>query len=380
MDSVAVVGAGPIGLKVASLLAKHGWEVNVLEEHSQIGIPENCSGLISLSGIKELGMDVKDVTVNKIYGAEIVSPSGEKLVVERKEAVAVVIDRAAFDRMLYKEALKSGASIEFNSKFIDLRTQSLFLKKENRGELRKVKIVVGADGVYSKVREVAGINISKKYFVHSYQERVEGSFNKKKVYVYLGSFARNFFAWIIPENDHIARAGIATSFGENPSKAFERFKEKFAFEFDTIEKQSFAIPIGPPIKDPVVDKILLVGDAAFHVKATTGGGIIMGLSAAEKCAKAIEEHFKYGTELKNYSKLLKPIIKELVLHWKIRRYLNSLDDSRLDKLLIRLKKAGIEEFLVEHGDMDKPSRFLGKLLKKPKFWRFLPLFLRLSIK
>jgi hypothetical protein len=33
-----------------------------------------------------------------------------------------------------------------------------------------------------------------------------------------------------------------------------------------------------------------------------------------------------------------------------------------------LKKNGIEEFLEKEGNMDEPSKFVGKLLANPKFF------------
>lgn len=376
MDAVVIAGAGPAGLKVASELAKEGWNITLLEEHGEIGIPENCSGLLSISGLNELGISAERCTVNKIFGAEIYSPYGTKLVIERNKPVAVVVKRAEFDKALYEEALNSGAKIELNSKLIDIRKERVFFQRKARGEIKRAQIVVGADGVNSKTREIAGYDVPKEYFVHSYQERVYGSFNEKRVQVYMGSFAKGLFAWIIPESKKIARAGIAVSLGKNPKQAFDEFKQKYALEFETIARQSFMIPIGPPIGEPIKGNIFLVGDSAFHVKATTGGGIIMGLNAAKKCAQAISNHLKHKADLSEYKKYLKPINKELKVHWKIRSYINSLSDDKLDKLFLKLKKAGIEEFLAEHGDMDKPSRFIGKLIKKPKFWGFLPMLFR----
>lgn len=376
MCAVVIAGAGPSGLRTASILAKRGWDVTVLEEHAQVGIPENCSGLFSVSGLRELAIDAEKCTVNHIYGAEIFSPAGHKLTIERKDAVALVVKRAEFDRLLLDEAIKSGAKVELNSKLIDVRSRHVFLQRGNHGELKKAKVVVGADGVLSKVREIAGINVDKKYFLQSYQERVHGSFERRKVKLYLGSFARGLFAWIIPESETIARVGIATLIGINAKEAFENFKRKFMLEFETIESKSFMIPCGPPIEKPCRNNMLLVGDAAFHVKASTGGGVIMGLHASERCAQAIEMHLKENANLAEYCKLLEPINKELWIHWKLRSYLNSLSDEKIDKLILKANKLNLGDFLSEHGDMDWPSRFIGKMMRMPKFWGMLPLLLR----
>ena len=35
---------------------------------------------------------------------------------------------------------------------------------------------------------------------------------------------------------------------------------------------------------------------------------------------------------------------------------------------LKLKEKNIEHFLEEHGDMDQPSKFIGKLMSNPKYW------------
>ena len=54
---ITVVGAGPIGLRTATGLKQEGWDVTVLEEHSEVGVPANCSGLLSISGLEKNKID-----------------------------------------------------------------------------------------------------------------------------------------------------------------------------------------------------------------------------------------------------------------------------------------------------------------------------------
>ena len=56
MYDVAVIGGGPAGNKVASLLSRR-YDVAVIEEHGVPGRPMQCTGLVSdevirLSGVK----------------------------------------------------------------------------------------------------------------------------------------------------------------------------------------------------------------------------------------------------------------------------------------------------------------------------------------
>jgi flavin-dependent dehydrogenase len=53
---VAVVGGGPAGLIAARELASKGVQVKVFEEHSKIGIPNHCAGVLSIEGLKRIGI------------------------------------------------------------------------------------------------------------------------------------------------------------------------------------------------------------------------------------------------------------------------------------------------------------------------------------
>jgi len=377
MDTAIIVGGGPVGLMTAIRLRELGWGATVLEEDRAIGSPENCTGLISVSGSEELGLNLKDSLINTIKGAELISPNGTVLKIKKNRPVANVVDRKEFDRSLYKKAVESGANIELNTKLIDLRNNTLFTQKKNsRGGLKKAKFVVGADGVRSKLRKLAGYEVPNEYFVHTYQVKAKGSFDKDTVKMYFGSFAPGFFGWVVPESKTIARIGIGCRIGINPRDSFESFIKKTELEFKASNPKSFLIPAGPPLKSSVHENILLVGDAAFQTKATTGGGIILGMNCAIKCAEAISLNLKEKKSLNHYDSLISGIHKELKTHWKIRNHLNSQSDEKLDGMFQKLKNAKIEEFLEEHGDMDKPSRFIGKILTKPSLWSLAGLALK----
>jgi hypothetical protein len=51
--------------------------------------------------------------------------------------------------------------------------------------------------------------------------------------------------------------------------------------------------------------------------------------------------------------------------------------EQLDVLFRKAKAAGIEAFLAQYGDMDNPSKFMRKMLFKPKMWGLLPTALRM---
>ncbi len=374
MVSVAVVGAGPAGLSVAINSQKAGWETVVIEEHPQVGIPVNCTGIISRSGVDELGLKISGITVNAVRGARIFSPNRQELQVKRSETVAYVVERDKLDQKLALEAQQAGVKIKTNTRLLDYRKETLFVESNGHGEILKSTVIVGADGPFSKTRSIMGIDVPKEKFVHAYQFRVKGNFDKNFVEVYLGDFAKGYFAWVVPENEEMARIGLAVS-GGSVRESFEHFSKKIGASGERCDMCSKLIPTGEPLKEIVKGNAMLVGDAAFQTKGSTGGGIISGIKAGRACAKAIDEYYKNKKPLSNYSNYVAELNKELNLHWKIRKYLNSLSEQKIDGLFEKMKKSKTEEFLSEYGDMDKPSKFIGKIMTTPHMWRLVPDFL-----
>ena len=380
LHSVTVVGAGPAGLSTALECQKRGWDAVVIEEHAEIGKPVNCTGLISRSGVEETGLDIEKIKLNSVRGARIYSPNHEMLEVKRSSPVAYVIDRAALDQSMAEEAKAAGVKIMLETKLLDIRNETVFVEEKRRGGLLKSKVIVGADGPNSKTRELMEISKKREDFAHAYQVRVNGSFDAGFVELYFGSYAKDFFAWVVPENKEWARVGLATS-NINVRESFNIFLKETSLEANySCDMCSALIPVGLPLKEPVKGNVLLVGDAAFQTKSTTGGGILTGINAGKAAAKAIDDFYKSKKPLTNYSKYLKPINKELELHWKLRKYFNGLSNEKLDKLFVKMRKAKVGEFLSEHGDMDKPSRFIGKVLTRPSMWRMFPEFVSFMVK
>ncbi|MFA6269112.1 MAG: NAD(P)/FAD-dependent oxidoreductase [archaeon] len=367
MSSIAIIGAGPAGLATALKLKEEGFDSTVFEEHEIVGEPSHCSGLISKKGVEELGINLSDSLLNEIRGAKIFSPSGHCIQVKKKETMAYVVDRKKFDQVLLRRARLLGIHVATDTKLIDVRNNTLFVQSQGRGELRKAEYVIGADGVNSIVRHLLGINLDKENFVHTIQATCSGEFDEKMVQVHFGDFAKGFFAWVIPLSKERAKIGLGSTLGEDISENLKKFISTKFPGTKPLKYDSALIPYGAPLKEIATDKLAIIGDAAFHTKATTGGGVIFGMKAGNVLGKVLADMLKGKGSLKDYEKKMSGLNEELKFHWKIRKYLNSLSDNELDSLFVKLKKNGIEKFLEEEGNMDEPSKFVGKLTTNPRF-------------
>jgi len=106
-DMITIIGAGPLGCHAARLLAEAGRTVRVLEEHSTIGKPVQCTGIVTQS-ISESVPLKKNFVVNRLKRVRIHSPDGSYAEIKNDD---VVIDRTRFDQYLAEQAEKAGAKI-----------------------------------------------------------------------------------------------------------------------------------------------------------------------------------------------------------------------------------------------------------------------------
>lgn len=350
---ITIIGAGPIGSYTAYKLSKEGEEVEVYEEHENIGEPMQCAGIIT-SEINSIIKLNKNVIINKPTHIKIKSPNNEL----KLETTDIIIDRTRFDQWLARKAKKQGAKYHLGHRYLGKKGKTLYF--ETKKGLKKVKtdITIGADGPLSKTAKTHGMQ-KKEYYI-GIQARIKGRFNPKTYEVYLGSMCPGFFAWIIPEDKKTARVGLAAK--KYSSKLLEEFlKEKKYTKI--IDKQAGLIPIYNG-KKAQKKHIYLIGDAAGQVKATTGGGIIPSLKAADILTECIRNN-------KNYDKQLKPIKRQLFMHRKIRQILDKFTDKDYDKLLEMLKKEKVQEVLKE-TNRDKPIKLAKKLItKQPRLLRYM---------
>lgn len=312
---VLIVGAGPIGCKTAELVSSQGFNVLVLEEHSKIGKPVQCAGLVSHRTL-ELGDVSKDVIVNQVEKAKLQTLTGFLEI--GSESPVYVIDREKFDKELSEKAESEGAEIRKNSKFKKYKIEKESVTSiTNKGKF-KSKTLVGAGGPRSTVAKSAGLKLPENVLI-GIQQTIRSEYDPDAVELYFDA-SPDFFGWVIPEDKKWARVGLASS--KDPKRLFKRFvKENFG-KPESKNKVGGLIRYGL-IKRSVKERMLLVGDAASTVKPFSGGGIIFGLIGAKIASKACigalrsndfsEEFFRKNYEEKWKQKLGKEMRAQLAL-------------------------------------------------------------------
>ena len=104
---VLIVGGGPAGLYSGLLLARAGCRVDLLEEHSVIGAPVHCTGVLAREAFERFAVSRSSI-LNDLRTVRFVAPSGSAVEHSTADVEAVVIDRVSFDRQLADEAGRAG--------------------------------------------------------------------------------------------------------------------------------------------------------------------------------------------------------------------------------------------------------------------------------
>ena len=379
---IVVVGGGPCGSYAAYTAAKLGAEVTVCEEHETTGAPRHCAGHLNISSLKEMGIRVPRVAIeNDIKGAIFYSPSGKQFVLRCRTPVTYVVDRMLFDRHMAELAVKAGVQYRFKSRVKSLILDSVSVKGVtlNGKERLEANVIVDAEGCSSALLKKTGLKaLESSMVVRGIQAEVNGAedLDEDMVEVYFGrNVAPGFFAWIIPRKDDSAKVGLATRVGD-PRDYLRWFMEKHPVASEKLKKcrttytSLHPIPLDGPLTKTYSNGFLAVGDAASHVKPTTGGGVVFGLTCAQAAGEvayeAIERQDYSETFLSRYQSRWKRLVGfDLTVMLQMRRMLDSLSDSRIDGGVGLCNRFGIDKVLERFGDVDFQGRSLIPMIKHP---------------
>lgn len=302
---VAVVGAGPSGSAAARAAADQGADVLLLEEHPEVGLPVNCAEGLSLSGLRDAGVEPKPgVVCQEITRARLYAPNRRYLELTSSDWVGYTLNRDVFDRILAEMAVDAGAELMTRTRASTVTMEngkvSGVLARRGGEPLRiDAKVVIGADGYASVVRRTSGMGKWYPDVVSCAQYRL-GNLSLDEPDVnefYLGSkVAPGAYAWVFPKSEEVANVGLGVRrIHTEPAIAhLRRFVEADPrFKEAEIQRVSGGItPVSGVLERIVGDGVMLVGDAAGQLIPCTGAGVhagvVAGRMAGEVAAAAAE--------------------------------------------------------------------------------------------
>ena len=212
MYQVVIIGAGPIGGRLATELSSRGVSTLMIEEHSEIGRPFQCAGLVNPPAMEMVGLH--DTILQSVDGALIHSPSGILVPVGKDGRTRThVVCRKRFDQGVVAQAMDAGAHLWLLSKPLDavVTDDCVKIKIEREGKIVDIEcdLLIGADGAHSWTRRYFKMGSPKEMMI-GFQTDVTGMTGKDNwLEMYTGrDFAPGLFAWVIPTGNNTHRIGM----------------------------------------------------------------------------------------------------------------------------------------------------------------------------
>jgi digeranylgeranylglycerophospholipid reductase len=314
-----VVGGGPAGSTFARVAAEGGLSVLLLEKDRDIGVPVRCGEAVSDAGLRIFHEPNPRWIASTINRIKLVAPN-ETVVEFDLHQKGYILDRRIFDYDLAEFASIAGAQIVTKAYIDGLIIEDdkvVGVKGTHVGERfeKRAKIVVGADGVESRVGRWAGLKttVKLKDMECGIQKTVTGIDVDEHMFDFYLSrkWAPGGYLWVFPKGKHKANIGLAISgYYAKDGKAAHKFLDEFlAWKYPNASVLTTVVggvPVAKTVKQMVMDGLMLVGDAARTVNPVTGGGIISGmrsgLLAAETAVKALRNGGPIRKNLSSYEK------------------------------------------------------------------------------
>ncbi len=361
---VAIIGAGTAGLIAAKRLAELGIELRVYDQKRILGYPVRASGILSVKGLGELGVNYSNAVTNTLYGARI-HAGGEVMEVVSREKKAHVLDRKRLNELCYDDAAAAGARIVLGER----------IRGHGLDVLADKGIVVGADGAVSEVAEHFKMGGIKRYCLTYKAEYNISAVDPEIVEVFLDNrITKGLFGWLCANTADILEVGIGIdSKSGNAKKAFDAFvaTDEVAGVLDGAKPRAWQASLIPmSLRERIADSkkgVVLVGDAAGQVKPSTGGGIIFGGNAAIMAAEGIRKELEGGGGIKEYERrYTRRYALDTAIHSTINRIYSGLDSRTLGYLIKAFNALRLGSFLGRYGEMDMPSLMLRNFISSAR--------------
>jgi geranylgeranyl reductase family protein len=310
---VIIVGAGPAGSLLAYLLASQNARVLLIDK-KHLPRDKPCGGGLTPRALALLPFEIGEVVEEYAYSVEAFVNGKPAFVVHRDHPLITMVMRSRLDHFLAMKAVRAGATLEDGVTFNALHPSGDGLSIHTSEGIFKGGLIVGADGVNSRVARALGLEVRRQVM-----KAVEG-----EVYHPDFSFSRLFrntahfdfgqipegYGWIFPKRDHLSVGVLSMSRRVKLMKPY--FNAYLAAKniHASAKVKPFLTHLIPIVPDKgsilATERGLLVGDAAGFADPITGEGMTYAFRGAHIACSVIMDALISGPKrLEAYTPILR---------------------------------------------------------------------------
>jgi geranylgeranyl reductase family protein len=291
-----VVGAGPAGCAAAYDLAHSGREVLLLDR-AEFPRQKACAGGLTTKTVRALRYGVEPVIRQRLNRLSIERDGDHSTVLRRRADYCFMTVRKELDDYCFRQTLAAGAHFQ--------RVRSISAISEDAGRVEiavdgqtlQARFLIGADGVHSRVRQLASSASGEGWFWRAFaleaNVRVPNASSEELVFDFAP--VRDGYGWIFPKGDHV-NVGL---YSYSPDEKIDRTRLA-AYVYSRYGDAPAEDVIGQYAgfgaarhKIPAT-RVFLVGDAGGFADPLTGEGIYFAIVSGQAAAETIAAALRSG--------------------------------------------------------------------------------------
>lgn len=377
---VVVIGGGPGGATAVKWIAKSGARVILIEQNNDFAVKACAEGVTDLA-FEAMGIPPSEkVHAFRVNGAWLYPPELSEAMyvpIEKVGLSGYIVDKRLLLREVVSDGIKNGAEVLMNARVID------FLRDGNRvsgvivshnGEYIKIrsKIVIGCDGITGVSRMLIKRNHRTLEPAYQYTMSNVSLHDKHSIHIFFGrKYAPLGYLWIFPKENNVANVGLGAR-GANLHVLLDKFisgNPSLFKDSNIIKVNAGVLDLSGQVDDPVMDGLMVCGEAAGHVVPITGEGIgpsaVAGKIAGQVAIEALESNDFSKNFLRKYVERFRShrYSKMIDVGLKARLLFEKLDDKDLNNVF---KIFDSKDFInIFNGDRTGYLQAVMKLLKNP---------------
>ena len=373
---VIIVGGGPAGSIAGKMIAESSVSVCILEKDRDIGYPVRCGEAVSEGGLRQFVEPRDSWIATKISEFRLISPNGTKIDAHLTSQQGFILNRRIFDYDLAQIASDKGTEIYTKAYVSDLIVENnkiCGVKVEHFGEEKDIraKLVIGADGVESRIGRWAGLRtqLKMKDIESCVQYTVANvDVHPNRIDFYMGeTYSPGGYLWVFPKGNGMANIGLGISGKFNGQKSAKKWLDEFMDReypnASILTTVCGGVPCAKPMKNPITDNLMLIGDAAHFVNPMTGGGIISAMKsgwiAGQVASESIKKNDTSAEQLQKYAKEVKKAFGDNHKRfYRIKETISEFSDADLNGIAEKIAKIPV-------GNRTLTKIFKAAVPKKP---------------